>query len=553
MLTVLVVSGGGFQGLGLLSALRTLHPVRAVVADLYADSPGLYLADAYHQVPPVASGSEFEDAIARIAEAEGVRLVLPATAIELDALARLAPRLEAMGVAVAVSSADVLRLAADKRLLYAELGARGFPVLPLVDPQQADAPFPLIGKPAGGWGSRGVVIARDAAALARDWSKHLADGYVWQRRLDPCRELSVDFAIDFAGRASAPGVRLRVRTSGGFAIVTDTTESKPVMRWTDEFIAWARGLGGRGAFNLQFLEQGGGVWLSDVNPRFGTSAVHWRGTAHDPVRHLCRSVDPSVTAPPRPAPPRTIRVLGEVAVGEDADAAESAVRAVVFDLDDTLVPQKQWMVAKLALLWDAEQASLPARDEFMAAALRIVEEGPRSTLLDQMGTLFGWETALTGRLIAAYRAVAPSQCALHPDVLPALATLRGKGYRLGLLTDNPPTSQRQKLETTGLASSFDAVVFSREAGGDKPQARAFAAIAEALAMPPAALAMVGDNPYGDGLGALSAGFGAAYVVARAGGFYNFDPALASGLAGGRRLRFVSGLREVASRLPGPRR
>ncbi len=549
MLTVLVVSGGGFQGLGLLSALRTLHPVRAVVADLYADSPGLYLADAYHQVPPVASGSEFEDAIARIAEAEGVRLVLPATAIELDALARLAPRLEGMGVAVAVSSAAVLRLAADKRLLYAELGARGFPVLPLVDPLQADAPFPLVGKPAGGWGSRGIVIARDAAELARDWSPRLSD-YVWQRHLDPCRELSVDFAIDAAGRASAPGVRLRVRTSGGFAIVTDTAESKPVMRWTEDFIGWARGLGGRGAFNLQFLEQDGGVWLSDVNPRFGTSAVHWRGTAHDPVRHLCRSVDPSVTAPSRPAPRRTIRVLGEAAVGEEADALERAVRAVVFDLDDTLVPHKQWMMAKLSLLWDAEQASLPARDEFMAAALRIVEEGPRSTLLDQMGTLFGWDPAVTGRLIATYRQIAPSHCAVHPDVLPALATLRGKGYRIGLLTDNPPTSQRQKLDAAGLASSFDAVVFSREAGGDKPQAGAFAAIGEALAMPSSALAMVGDNPYRDGLGALSAGYGAAYVIARDGAFYNFDPRLSAGLAGGSRLRFVSTLREMAARLPG---
>ena len=57
MLTVLVVSGGGFQGLGILSALRAIGGVRAVVADLYPDSPGRYLADAFHAVPPVADAA----------------------------------------------------------------------------------------------------------------------------------------------------------------------------------------------------------------------------------------------------------------------------------------------------------------------------------------------------------------------------------------------------------------------------------------------------------------------------------------------------------------
>jgi FMN phosphatase YigB (HAD superfamily) len=452
-------------------------------------------------------------------------------------------------VAVAGSADRLLRGASDKRRRYAELAARGLAALPPVDPRAADAPFPLIGKPARGWGSRGLIVAHAASELARDWSPQVAADYVWQRRLHPCRELSVDFAIDFDGRASPPGTRLRMRTSGGFAVVTDTADPTAVAAATRAFIDLARDLGGCGAFNLQFLEQDGAAYLSDVNPRFGTSAVHWRGTAHDPILHLCRAVDPAVSAPSRVASRRTVRVLGEMPVDEASSGAESALRGLVFDLDDTMIPHKQWMLAKLERVWDAEKSGLPPREAFLAEAIRIVEEGPRSTLFDQLAARFGWDAPATARLIAAYRAIAPPSCAVHPDVLPALATLRGKGYRLGILTDNPPASQRQKLAASGLAPLFDAVLFSREAGGDKPHAGSFAAVADAMGLPPEALAMVGDNPYRDGLGALAAGFGAAYVVARPGGFFNFDPRLAATLPGGDRLRFVPTLRAVAGRLP----
>ena len=540
------MSGGGFQGVGILSALRALDGVRAVVADLHSDSPGRYLADAFHAVPPVAAGAPFEEALVRIVEAEGVRLVLPSTAFELGSLARAAPTLRSRGAAVAVAPLALLRLAGDKRLLYPALAERGIPVLPLVDPRHPDTGFPVIGKPARGWGSRGVVVAASAAELAREWSAGIAEEYVWQRRLEPCRERSVDFAIDFEGRASEPGIRLRVRTSGGYAVVTDTAESAAVSRWTARFVAMAREMEGRGAFNLQFLEDAGGCYLSDVNPRFGTSAVHWRGTDRDPILHLCRSVDPSVSAPSPSAPRRTVRVLGERSVDE---AAAGAVQALVFDLDDTLVPHKRWIRAKLDRLWDAERSVLPEKDVFLAEALRIVEEGPRGTLFDQMAARFGWPDGLAGRLIDAYRGIAPGRCPLYPDVMPSLVTLRAKRYRLGLLTDNPPASQRQKLAAAGLDPWFEKVVFSREAAGDKPDGDAFAAMAAAFGLPPSALAMVGDNPYRDGLGALAAGYGAAYVVARPGAFFNFDRDLVAALPGGHELRFVSSLREVAASLP----
>jgi FMN phosphatase YigB (HAD superfamily) len=551
MLTVLVVSGGGFQGQGLMAALRALDAARVVMVDSYADNPGRYFADAFHPVPEISDVAGFTAAVLAVAAGEGAGLVLPSTALELLAMAGAAEAFARAGAAVAVSDPALLEVAGDKRALHALLVTEGFPVLPMVDPRASDAPFPLVGKPATGWGSHGLLTVASPAEVGREWSRRLAEDYVWQRKVAPGRELSVDFAIDFQGRVSEPGVRARVRTSGGFAVVSDTVASAEAERWARAFAALARDRGGRGAFNLQFLEDGDGLHLTDVNPRIGTSAVHWRGTERDPVLHLCRSVDPSVSARGTRVPPRTIRFLGDRAVDDRPAAEEAALRGIVFDLDDTLVSHKRAARERLERLWERERAVLPARDAFLAEAFRVLEEVPHDTLFDQLAERFAWARDTVLRLIEAYRAIAPSACPPYPDVLPALATLRGRGYRLALLTDNPPASQRAKIAALGLAPFFDAAVFAREAGGEKPLGAAFAAAAAALGLAPSSLAMVGDNPYRDGLGALAAGYAAAYVIARPGTFFNFDPALYGALPGAERLRAAGSLTDLLARLPGP--
>ena len=107
---------------------------------------------------------------------------------------------------------------------------------------------PRDGGAAASWSSSRPRSSR--ASGRRGWARTTSGS----TGSSPCRELSVDFAIDFEGRASEPGVRLRVRTSGGYAVVTDTAESEDVTRWAMRFIDLAREMGGRGAFNLQFLE-----------------------------------------------------------------------------------------------------------------------------------------------------------------------------------------------------------------------------------------------------------------------------------------------------------
>jgi FMN phosphatase YigB (HAD superfamily) len=241
---------------------------------------------------------------------------------------------------------------------------------------------------------------------------------------------------------------------------------------------------------------------------------------------------------------RSVRHLEDLRVEPEPAGSRETIRGVVFDLDDTLVPHKDWIVAKLELLHEARASELPAREVFLREALRLLEEGQTWQLFDALAVLFGLDEVTKEALIDAYRTVHPPACAAYPDVLPSLVTLRTRGFKLAVLTDSPPASQRAKVERSPIPDLVDAVVYAREAGADKPDSRGFADVAARLGIAPAALAMVGDNPHRDLAGAAAAGFGRLFLVRRPGALFSFDADLFRALPGSPRE-----LTELASLAP----
>jgi FMN phosphatase YigB (HAD superfamily) len=390
-------------------------------------------------------------------------------------------------------------------------------------------------------------VARVAADLEALESEQRAS-LVWQPFLEGAEEVSADFAILRDGEVAGVGLRRRVRTAGGFAVISDTIEDGEIEGLIRQFAAWTVRQGGRGLFNVQVLRCDGLRVVSDVNPRLGTSAVHWRGSGFNPALALCAEaglappdaggVVPSVRV-------RTVRYLQEVELPTGPVAAEIA--GIVFDLDDTLIPTKRFMRERLAHALDSFLEG-PERDRARRQGLRVIEEGPRDRLIDALADALEWSPRRRDELMRAYRSTWPPSCAAYPDVKPALDALRRRGLRLGLLTDNPPEVQRWKLAASGLLPFLDAAVFSREAGAEKPDGRGFARIAEALGLAPGRLAMAGDNPHRDLAGAAEAGYARLFWLRREGVSSSFDPALATGLPGSARFEAVADLRQLAARL-----
>jgi putative hydrolase of the HAD superfamily len=97
-----------------------------------------------------------------------------------------------------------------------------------------------------------------------------------------------------------------------------------------------------------------------------------------------------------------------------------------------------------------------------------------------------------------------------PDAEPALGALAGR-CSLALVTNGASCLQREKLEASGLADRFAAVIVSGEVGAGKPDRAVFEAALRAVDAQPGDAVMVGDNLSKDVDGAIAAGLRAVWV------------------------------------------
>lgn len=196
------------------------------------------------------------------------------------------------------------------------------------------------------------------------------------------------------------------------------------------------------------------------------------------------------------------------------DATGPPVDAVLFDLDDTLYAQSQWLdgawraVARLGVPGIGERAFLRA---LRAAA---AEGSDRGGIIDCALAALGRKDVPVAPYVEAFRSFRPDALTPYPGVDGCLAALAAQ-VPLGLVTDGDPAIQAHKLSALGLESRFAVVIYADELGGRrwrKPSAAAFAAALEALAVRAEHAVYVGDRPDKDVAGARAAGMRAVRVL-----------------------------------------
>ena len=172
-----------------------------------------------------------------------------------------------------------------------------------------------------------------------------------------------------------------------------------------------------------------------------------------------------------------------------------AIRAVIFDLDDTLYPERQYAFSGFAAVAAAFRAQLGDPIETIDAMRHFFDSKLRSRLFDALLAERGIarDQSLIQRMIEAYRTHLP-EIGLYPDADAALARLRGK-HKLGLLTDGPSVSQWAKIDALKLRGRFDEIIVTSELGPNcaKPQTDAFQLISHRLGIEAPGCAYVGDN------------------------------------------------------------
>lgn len=549
--TTLVLSGGGYQGLAIIKGLRQSSVITVIMADSSEENISKYFVDKYFCIPMISDEKTYIDSIVSIILAEDVNMIFPSTEIELRTLSAHHELFTKLNVKLAASSMSCLDTVCSKKHLYYFLINRGLPVLPLIDPYSPSTIYPVIGKPVRGWGSKGLLTISSRDELKHYEKKALLKNYVWQKLLSSFEEYSIDCAVSFDGTISPFVVRSRTKTVSGFAVISESVDEPEIRSAAACLFKILASEGACGIFNVQVIKDSAGFYFSDVNPRIGTSAVFANRAATNLPLFLCAYARPdlqlSADSPQSRRSVKMVRYLEELWF---AQRDFCAVKVFIFDLDDTLLNQKQWIYIKLDLLWEKFRNMLPAREIFLNHALWILEEGNRSHIFDEIAVHFALSQAFKDDLINAYRAIAPKSFLPYEDVLPTLNQLKALGYTLVLLTDNPPESQRQKIKACHLEKYFDVIVFSQELNAEKPSEKVFDHISAKLGIPSSAMVMVGDNLYRDIKGALEAGYAHAYWINRKGTFFNFDDRLLTEISPHLTDRYshIGSLREITNEL-----
>lgn len=196
------------------------------------------------------------------------------------------------------------------------------------------------------------------------------------------------------------------------------------------------------------------------------------------------------------------------------------IRAVLFDIDDTLYPYapcngagEEGMRAALSAI-TGTPLSAQKFAELLSAAKRHVKTHTAGTAachnrmlysqrLCELCGCFSAAHALT--VYNAYWDAYLAQMQLFDGALALLQDIRSAGVKLGFCTDLTAHIQMRKLVQLGIADIADAMVTSEESGAEKPDPRSYRLLLQKLGVSPKEAVMIGDDYRKDILGAQSLG------------------------------------------------
>jgi len=185
------------------------------------------------------------------------------------------------------------------------------------------------------------------------------------------------------------------------------------------------------------------------------------------------------------------------------------VKAVLFDLDNTLYDTQQYFIGAfesiskyvsseydlpeqkiyktLGKLWQKKTSMYPYLFNDLLKLLQIKQDSPE--VIDALVRLFN---GYAGNI------------ELYPDVLPTLQELRGRLYKLGIITDGTVERQKRKIELLKLEPLFDVIIYTKEIESKASPTPFLAALARLNVKAPDAY-YIADNPLIDFKGAKEVG------------------------------------------------
>jgi HAD superfamily hydrolase (TIGR01509 family) len=513
-MNILVTCGGGFQGLTLYKEISLYPHVKSFLIDIHEENVSKYFFDYFSLCPPVLDKDKYISFIFEYCRSNDINIIIPATTYDLDILSEISDSLRSqINCYAVVPDMKFVNIFKNKRLTYEFLEQHRISVQQVLDPLISND-YPMIGKPKAGWGGRGLTVIYSVEDFLHKINPEDRDNYIWVKYLEKFTEYSVDFSINFQYHASDIIIRDRKSTSGGFAVITE--QESMVHRATELIVQKIVDIFINnkivGLFNIQLLYlDEHTIYCSDVNPRIGTSAIiHKIGKRGLIGNFLCQNEEPiGVLANSNNHSVKAVRYLSELYIKK----IKRSIKGIVFDLDDTLISNKEFIIARCQILYNQLSDLFGDYSTYLVNISLLLNEGYAPYLIDKLCDLYGL-LSMKRDILKIYRDGFPDKVSVYADVEPTLNAFKANHFKLFVLTDNPVVTQKVKWNVFPFRDMFDDVIFTNNYGLSKPDSKCFHIISETHGIAPEDLVMIGDNQVRDIVGAIHAGYNCAFHIVR---------------------------------------
>lgn len=192
---------------------------------------------------------------------------------------------------------------------------------------------------------------------------------------------------------------------------------------------------------------------------------------------------------------------------------ECKVKYVIFDLDDTLYNEKEYV--KSAFRNVAEylfEEHLINKDEVYSKMIELLESDGRGKIFDYIIEEYGIDEEVQ-KLVEVYRDTMP-EIELYGDARECLDILTERGIKTAIITDGCSKVQHRKIESLRLEDKIDFIIVTDDLkDAAKPSIIPFEKVKEYFGIEDAGSSIyIGDNPKKDFIGARNVGMQTARII-----------------------------------------
>lgn len=450
-------------------------------ADMAGSAPALAYCDYMRKVCGMKEENYISELV-EICENDQIDLIIPTIDTDLLLLSRNASSFG--NTKVLISKPDKILICRDKNNTSDFFVSCGCLAPKTVNNwEEYSGPYPCFIKPKDGSSSINAFKV-DSIDELEMYAQQIED-YIVQPFIEGT-EYTVDIFCDFEANPVYITPRIRLQTRAGEVLKTQIVMDEQIIEECSRIIEKFKPIG---PMTVQLIRQSGtgDDYYIEINPRYG-------GGAPLSMKAGARSAETVLTMLQNKAVEKNICV-NDGAVYSRFDQSvciqegriKQKIKGVIFDLDDTLYNEKDYIRSGYKAI-----AKYLNRNDAAEKLWKCFETGQPAidTYLNEIGC-----AEQRDECVRIYREHRPD-IQLNHGVAEVIAQLRSKGIKVGIITDGRPKGQHNKINVLGLEKMVDDIIITDELGGEqfrKPCDIAFRVMQRRWRIPFEQMVYVGDN------------------------------------------------------------